>query len=269
MAEPQDIELTVCIVIFKPDRPTVLRTLQSLRNALGSLPPLQVKLTIVDNSPGPSDHAWLVAACSDLPCEIISGQGNVGFGRANNLVLGHTGKYHLVLNPDVEMEQDAIKQALSFMRDNAECGLLTPQAFNPDGSKQYLCKRYPTLFDLLLRGFAPSWLKSWFHKRLDRYEMHDQPANSIAWDPPIVSGCFMFFRGDVYTKLKGFDPRYLLYFEDFDVSLRTAEIARIAYVPTVRIVHEGGRAADKGLWHIWQFVRSAGIFFTQHTMKVF
>jgi hypothetical protein len=51
--------------------------------------------------------------------------------------------------------------------------------------------------------------------------------------------------------------------------LRTAKIASIAYVPTVRIVHEGGGAADKGLWHIWQFVRSAGIFFTQHTMKIF
>ncbi len=269
MAESRDFELTVCIVIYKPDKPTVIRTLESLRRALHFLSSSEVKLTIVDNSPDPSDHAWLTAAWGDLPCEIISGQGNIGFGRANNLVLDRAGKYHLVLNPDVEMEPDAIGQALAFMRENADCGLLTPQAFNPDGSKQYLCKRYPTLFDLLLRGFAPRWLKSLFQKRLDRYEMHDQPANSTAWDPPIVSGCFMYFRGGVFRKLKGFDPRYLLYFEDFDISLRTGEIARIAYVPAVRIVHEGGRAADKGLWHIWQFLRSAGIFFTQHAMKLF
>jgi len=269
MSEPQDYELTVCIVIFKPDRPIVIRTLESLRQALHRLSPSQVKITIVDNSPGDADHAWLASEYSDLPFEIISGQGNVGFGSANNLVLGEIGKYHLVLNPDVEMEPDAIEQALAFMRKYVDCGLLTPQAFNPDGSKQYLCKRYPTVFDLLLRGFAPRWLKSRFQKRLDRYEMHDQPVNTVAWDPPIVSGCFMFFRGEIFTKLKGFDQRYLLYFEDFDISLRTAKIASIAYVPTVRIVHEGGRAADKGLWHIWQFVRSAGIFFTQHTMRLF
>jgi GT2 family glycosyltransferase len=269
MPEPVNMELTACVVVFKPDRPTVTRTLKSLKQALHFLPPQLVKLTIVDNSPGNADHIWLQEVLGEFPCEIISGQGNVGFARANNLVLGNVGKYHLVLNPDVEMEADALEQALAFMRDNDNCALLTPQAFNPDGSKQYLCKRYPTLFDLFLRGFAPAWLKSSFRKRLDRYEMRDRPANAIAWDPPIVSGCFMLFRGEVFEKLQGFDPRYLLYFEDFDISLRTGEIARIAYVPSVQIVHEGGRAADKGPWHIWQFMRSAAIFFRQHSMKIF
>ncbi len=79
----------------------------------------------------------------------------------------------------------------------------------------------------------------------------------------------MLYRGDVFRQLNGFDPRYLLYFEDFDISLRTGKISRIAYVPAIRIVHEGGHAARKGLWHIWQFARSAAIFYSTYPLKLF
>ena len=83
-------------------------------------------------------------------------------------------------------------------------------------------------------------------------------------DVPIVSGCFMFFRRDVLDAVGGFSPDYFLYFEDFDLSLRVSKVARIAYVPAVRIVHHGGDAARKGLKHIWMFTRSAVTFFNTH-----
>jgi GT2 family glycosyltransferase len=68
----------------------------------------------------------------------------------------------------------------------------------------------------------------------------------------------------VLKRLGGFDPRYFLYFEDFDLSLRTPQHARIAYVPSVRIVHHGGGAARKGLRHVRLFLTSAIRFFDQH-----
>ncbi|MEP7457175.1 glycosyltransferase family 2 protein [Phyllobacterium sp. SB3] len=261
-------EITIAIVVFKPDQQTVLRTIQSLRQALQFTDAKTAKIFLIDNTPDGANYDWLSESLAGLPFEIIHGQGNVGFGRANNIVVDVVGKYHLVLNPDVEMEPDALATALAFMDDHKDCGLLTPQAFNPDGSRQYLCKRYPNVFDLLLRGFAPCGVKQLFATRLDLYEMRDQIGDVVFWDPPIASGCFMFFRGDVFKKLGGFDPRYFLYFEDFDISLRAAKFARIAYVPKVRIVHEGGNASRKGWWHIWQLARSARVFFWAHLLKL-
>lgn len=266
--DAETYELTIAIVIFQPDQETVLKTIQSLRHALQLSGLTQVKIFVIDNTPAVSGHDWLLEAMEGLPFEIMSGQGNVGFGRANNIVTDAVGKYHLVLNPDVEMEPEALANAIAFMTDHKNCGLLTPKAFNPDGTRQYLCKNYPAVFDLLLRGFAPRAIKRLFAKRLNRYEMRDQIGDVVFWSPPIVSGCFMFFRGDVFKKLGGFDARYLLYFEDFDISLRTAKFSQIAYVPTVRIVHEGGNAARKGWWHIRQFARSALIFFSTHPLKL-
>lgn len=76
----------------------------------------------------------------------------------------------------------------------------------------------------------------------------------------IVSGCFMLFRTDALKALGGFDERYFLYFEDFDLSLRAQKLGRVVYYPGVRIQHYGGGAGRKGWRHIKMFLRSALTF---------
>ena len=65
----------------------------------------------------------------------------------------------------------------------------------------------------------------------------------------------------------GFDPRYFLYFEDFDWSVRLNRVTKTAYVPTVQIGHHGGGAANKGLKHIYYFVKSGLRFYRLHGWK--
>jgi GT2 family glycosyltransferase len=91
----------------------------------------------------------------------------------------------------------------------------------------------------------------------------DTPATGIS----MVSGCFMFFRRPVLEKLGGFDGSFFLYFEDFDLSLRAATQGEVAYVPAVRIQHDGGAAARKGLRHIRWFATSALHFYRLHGWK--
>lgn len=257
--------LSISMVVFEPDLATLRDTLRALSRAISGMgwsSGSSVTLCIVDNS---SDLRpdWVTEHFPG-PVDIRIGHGNIGFGRGHNLVLGSISKFHLVLNPDAELARDALAQALAFMVRNPECGLLSPAAFWDDGMRQYLCKRYPAVLDLLVRGFAPARLKQFFRERLEHYEMRDLIGDDVVWDPPIVSGCFMLFRGDVLRRLGGFDPRFFLYFEDFDISIRAAEISRIAYVPSVRIVHHGGHAARKGWAHVGMFVRSGIGFFNKH-----
>ncbi|MDT6941782.1 glycosyltransferase [Brucella pseudogrignonensis] len=264
-------DISICIVLYEPDRDILMKTLDTLATAVRIFSgEKRFKLYIVDNSPTPAISVSNHIAFQAIPTEIIYGQGNIGFGRANNLALDRgIGRYHLVLNPDVELSASTLWECFAFMEQHVDCILLTPAATYPDGSTQFLCKQYPNLFDLLIRGFAPRPIQEIFRGRLEQYEMRRQIKQIVFWDPPIVSGCFMFFRGDIFCRLKGFDQRYMLYFEDFDISLRAACLGRIAYVPSVKIIHRGGNAAKKGLWHIHQFLRSAIIFFTSHKIKLF
>ncbi len=260
--------LSICIVTFKPDLEILSRTLESLRMARARLEQVTSSILIVDNSPADTLTGWLRERFPDLTVTLKTGHGNVGFGRANNMALPNCGDFHLVLNPDVELSPESLVNAVAFMENNRHCGLLTPLVFGTDGQRQYLCKRFPSIFDLFLRGFAPPRIRKHFKARLDRYEMREMRDDQVYWRPPVVSGCFMLLRGDVFRAAGGFDRDYFLYFEDFDLSLRVGETTAIAFVPSVQIVHGGGYAGHKGLWHIRQFVTAAATFYWKFGLKL-
>lgn len=265
--------LHISIVTYAPDLSLLNQVLAHLGCALHHARQrclfTEAHLIIVDNGPGTTWHESLqrVLDSIDLSAtmQLLSGHDNIGYGAGHNLALQQSqGDYHLILNPDVLLQEDALSNGLAFLAEYPEVGLVTPMAWDEQGQRQYLCKRYPTVLDLAMRGFAPAGLRRRLQARLDRYEMRDQIDQAVFWDPPIVSGCFMLCRRAVLDQIQGFRPDYFLYFEDFDLSLRLAEVARLTYVPTVRIIHLGGYAARKGVRHIGLFLRSAVIFFHQH-----
>lgn len=266
----QRASLSISIVVYRPDEALLARTMSSLSQACAyaraRLPDFEAELVLVDNGGlGDVSDAERALRASGVPCAIVSGHGNVGYGRGHNLAIEQTeSRYHLVLNPDIDLAPSALFTALAFLDAHPQAGLLTPSIRDDDGGLQYLCRRFPTLIDLFVRGFAPAGVRRRFAARLARYEMRDLiTERDPLWDPPIVSGCFMLFRTDVLKRLDGFDPRYFLYFEDYDLSLRTHEVARVAYVPAVQVVHHGGGASRKGWAHIRMFAASAFRFFNR------
>lgn len=277
--------LSVSIVTFQPDLDLLQKTLMSLTASLRSICNshdnycrLNKKiLWIVDNGPGKQYKGMLETVVSKLAkediwdkIEIISGHGNVGYGKGHNLAIQRsTEEYHLILNPDVIIKEDAIVNCITFMQKHHDVGLLAPAVYSANGQFQYLCKNYPSVLDLFLRGFFPHRVRNLFRKRLNRYEMRDRIGSDIIYDIPIVSGAFMFFRCNVLHQISGFSDKFFLYFEDFDISIETRRVARTAYVPSVVITHMGGNAAKKGLRHIIMFIRSAIAFFSKHGWKLY
>ena len=263
--------LSISIVVYRPDLGMLDRVFETLAAALGQLSPAQrACVYFIDNAdPGELLGTPKAASRAEFKLELIAGHGNVGYGRGHNLAIERArSRYHLVLNPDIELDEQGLIEALSFLDAHLDTGLLTPLIRDESGEQQFLCRRFPTVFDLFVRGFLPSSMRRPFAKRLAHYEMRDViDDQSIIWDPPIVSGCFMLFRTDVLKRLNGFDPRYFLYFEDYDLSLRTHKIARVAYVPAVRVLHHGGGAARKGWTHVKLFVSSAFKFFGRFGWK--
>ncbi|MBA9895841.1 glycosyltransferase family 2 protein [Burkholderia cepacia] len=267
---PVDEILSISIVTYHPDEALLARTFSSLRAACARLRTVRgasaISVCVVDNGGLPdlaADRAAFEQA--GIGYGVLSGHGNVGYGRGHNLAIeAARSRYHLILNPDIDLEPDALVQALDFLDTHPEAGLLTPRIGDDSGRIQYLCRRYPTLMDLLVRGFLPSPLRQPFERRLASYEMRDSiNETDVVWDPPIVSGCFMLFRTDVLARLQGFDPRYFLYFEDYDLSLRTGQCARTVYVPLARVIHHGGGASRKGFAHIRMFAASAFKFYNR------
>jgi hypothetical protein len=200
----------------------------------------------------------------------LSGHGNIGYGSANNIVLEKIeSEFHLILNPDVVLEKEALLNAIDMMSINKDVKVLSPNAKDSLGKKQHLCKRYPSILILFIRAFCPTFLQTLFSRRLAAYEMREiselQESDRIV----IISGCFMFAETKALKEIGGFDENYFLYFEDFDLSLRIGRLGKLAYASNVQIIHSGGNTASKGLRHIWAFIVSGIRFFNTHGWRIF
>ncbi len=282
MAAPAEPDRRACtlgvsVVTFAPIKGVLAGTLDSLARAVAGARETgaigETRVTLIDNGPDAADRAVVHAAASSLSStigharvEVLSGHGNVGYGAGHNLAIARgTWDHHLVLNPDVVIDRHALTAAATFMEAHPDAALLAPRVVDEHGNLQYLCKRYPSPWVLGLRGFAPRSLRARFEGTLARYEMRDLIGDTqVVPDVPIASGAFMYCRTRALQAVGGFDPRFFLYFEDFDLSLRLATAGRLYYVPAIRIVHYGGHTARKGAAHVRMFAASALRFFRKH-----
>jgi len=265
------------IVTFLPEPGLFGAALASLATAIvearrrGALSEAQV--FVIDNGPererGAIESALAAWPSQAGSIELIAGHGNVGYGRANNLALARAAsEAHLIMNPDVELETAAIAEALAALAEHPEVGLVAPAAYDEGGRLLYLCKRYPSMWVLFLRSFAPERLRRRHARVLDEYEMRDVIGERFVSGVPLASGCFMLARTMLLERLGGFDPRFFMYFEDYDLSVRMGRESLVAYVPRARIVHHGGGASRKGPRHVAWFVASAWRFFARHGWRV-
>lgn len=232
----------------------------------------KVLLIILDNSveKGIENFELLAQTIWPDPLKFIHSPKNLGYAIGHNKAIEESQcEYHLILNPDVILDSYALISALDYLKKNPKVVLVSPYACSEDGKRQYLCKSYPSVFVLFIRGFAPLWCQNYFSKKLAEYELNGKTEQQDFLEVPIASGCFMFLRKKQFDAVGGFSEKFFLYFEDFDLSIKLRQLGKIAYVPKVKIVHFGGQAAQKGADHILLFGRSMCSFFNKHGWSLY
>ena len=277
---PSPLSLSIPIVTYAPDFAVLEKCVSDLKQSakvatkMGLLG--QCKLTLVDNGPGeqfgPRLRMLLEASWDDPACEseYIRSDTNVGYARGHNLAaLRQSSDFHLILNPDVYVQSDALGEALSFSSTHREVGLITPAVYGPDGERHYLCKEDPTLYDLFCRGFAPRWWQRLAAARMAIYEMRQKDYDQVIFDVKYSSGCFMWLRGPLLRRLGGFDPTFFMYLEDADLTRRVLEVSATAYVPSVRVIHLWSRGTHASRWLRLVTLHSSFVYFQKWGWRVF
>ncbi|TAG82146.1 MAG: glycosyltransferase family 2 protein [Betaproteobacteria bacterium] len=251
---------TAAIVIYDPKLDALEAALASCEHCANFR-----QGVVVDN--GNSDDAKaLVARFSKFRYE-LNPKGNAGFGHAQNFAFSllPQAEFHAAINPDVRFEPEAIEQLIRTLQKNRDVVLVAPALFYPDGERQLLCKRYPTLRALIARRFLPRSLSDWLNFAIDAdyFEMRDCDY-SKPMEPEFMSGALMFFRRSAFLQLAGFDERFFLYFEDCDITLRAREIGRAVYVPEARVIHDWARGSHRSKYLTWVTIVSLVKLFNKH-----
>ena len=88
------------------------------------------ELFLIDNSAERND-VFLT-----LPSTYVFNGKNLGYGKAHNIAIRRTIEqnipYHLVINPDIQFDGDALVELVDFMDKNKDVGLLMPKIIYRD-----------------------------------------------------------------------------------------------------------------------------------------
>ncbi len=197
------------------------------------------EIFLIDNS------SFVQNEFKELPVNYIFNGKNVGYGTGHNIAIRKTIEqnisYHLVLNPDIELEHTIFTDIVSFMQENKQVGHLMPKILYPNGKLQYQCKLLPTPFDLFIRRFLPD---NWIKKAKDKFELRHSGYDKTM-QIPCLSGCFMFLRTSTLKDIGIFDERFFMYGEDIDLTRRIYKKYKTIFYPNVNIIHKHERGSYK------------------------
>ena len=198
---------------------------------------IQFEVIVVDNS---SKDEELRSVLNQFPeTRLLDNSTNLGFAYANNQGAEIAkGEFLLFINPDTIMKEGAIEGMLGHLRSNLSVGIVGPKVLNPNGTIQYSCRRFPTIWSGLFNRY--SLMTRFFpNNRYSRdYLMSDYDHNStrsVDW----VSGCCMMTPASIFKKINGFDKNYFLFIEDIDLcQTMKREGYKVHYFPGAQILHK-------------------------------
>ncbi|MCK5784023.1 MAG: glycosyltransferase family 2 protein, partial [Desulfobacterales bacterium] len=228
-------EITISIVAYNTPRQELLNCLESVCRTT-----LPFKCFIIDNVRSEQTRKQIKEAQKSLPhlasLEYIP-NGNTGYGRAHNIAMRKVrdaglGRYHLVLNPDIDFCAGMLEKLAAFMDQDQAVGLTMPKVLYPDGTPQKLCKLLPTPWHLLARRFFP-----WLVKKQDAVYQLESSDFDTPFECPSLSGCFMFLRTETLRQVGLFDERFFMYFEDVDLVRRIGQHYKTMYCPLAAVTH--------------------------------
>lgn len=185
---------------------------------------------------------------------------NGGFGYGHNLAIqqfAQDSEFFLICNPDIYIETCQLNKLIDIASARTE-GLFSPTICHPDGKNQYGQRLLPTPTNLFTRRFLPRLAIQLDQTYLLKNVNIRQPCFV-----PACSGSFMLFRSQVLYELGGFDDRYFMYMEDFDLSRRCAVRFGNCYIPQVIAYHEHAQGSYKNKRLLKYHIESAVKYFNK------
>lgn len=177
-----------------------------------------------------------------FPVELIRNDRPLGFGANHNQAfLRCATTWFLVINPDVRISTDVLSELLK--RADTDTGLLAPQEFDASGTRVENLRGLITPWELVQRQVL---------KR-------PPPPPANGW----VKGMFMLIRSAAFQEAGGFDPRYFMYCEDFDLCARLVlQGWKINHHADVAVTHAWQRSSHRSSSHLRHHLQSLARMWT-------
>ena len=246
------MELSVVILTWNSSR-YVRRCVDSVIHALDSY---NYEVIVVDNGSS-DDTLQLLNDYANKRIKVIKQMQNLGVAKARNIGINNsTGDLIWILDVDTEVNPNAIKSMISFVRGNSECGLCGCRLTDENGCVQDSCRKYPRLRYKLMNFIHAIAVKSQNKKiieRIDRCNAGQFYREKLKQQEPFkveyVIGACQLFNRSILDKVGMLDEKIFYGPEDADFCKRINESGHgVFYMPNVTITHYYQRITNKKLF---------------------
>ena len=199
---------------------------------------LRYEILVIDNNSNDGSIDAIKSQFSEV--KIYQNTENIGFSKAvNQGAETAIGKYIFILNPDTKLIEDSISILFTFLEKHETVAVAGPTLVTESGIKQQSYWKEPTLINTILSIYHLDFLN---YKKNYRNEIGDK---TILVDA--ISGGAFFVQRDVFQNLNGYHPN-LFWMEDIDFCTKVRKLDnKIIYYPETKIIHYGGKSAEKNL----------------------
>lgn len=252
-----DLSITICS----------WNTIDDLRACLASLTAIRdeanFEVIVIDNNSEDGSPVMVADEFTWVRLEAMSK--NLGFvGGQNHGAAVRKGRHVLPLNSDTVVFPHAIRGLLDYLESHPEVGIVAPKLFNPDGTLQFSCRRFPNPLAALFRNTLLGRLfpNNRFTKEYLMTDFaHDGPKE-VDW----VSGAALLVRDTLVDEIGLFDPDFVMFCEDVDLCFQAWKRGKkVIYLPEYHITHAIGRSTDKAPNRmIGRFHRSMYLFYSKN-----
>jgi len=198
-----------------------------------------LEIIIVDN--GSTDNSIEFVRKNYSSLRVIAFVENYGFAKGYNEALKQVdAAYYVILNSDVEVEPDWIKNMVHLMESDKAIAACQPKILSFKNRK---------LFDYA--GAAGGWIDRFgypfargriFDVCEEDHGQYDD-ASLIFW----CSGAALFIRSSVFQEAKGFDEYFFAHQEEIDLCWRVQYLGyKLSSCPQAVVYHVGGGTLPRG-----------------------
>ena len=195
-------DITVIITSFKSEK-KILNCINSLGEDL--------KIIVIENSNDKKLKNKLEIKYTNLKC--ILSNNNLGYAKGNNLGLSMVDtKYALIINPDAEVDNQAINNFFLTAKNKPDFAIIAP-------------------FIQEARVSEPS-----------------EKENKGVYEVKSVKGFAMFLNLDQLKDIGFFDENFFIYFEEIDLCKRIVQKKKKIFLDTnIKIKHAGGTSHEDSI----------------------
>jgi GT2 family glycosyltransferase len=184
-----------------------------IQSILNNNSKLSIEILIVDNLSTDGSVNYIKDSFPFI--NIIENNNNLGFAKGNNIgIAKSSGKYIMLINPDVVLMEGCLENIYEFMENNTNIGLLGPKIIDSCGKTQRSCMGFPTIWNSFCRSL---YLDRMFPKiklfggLLLGYWGHDYNKSV-----DVINGCFWAVRRKAMENVGLLDESFFMYGEDID-----------------------------------------------------